>query len=76
MIDVMAKRRNLPGPVTYFVVARDEDTGELLDYQNFTSYREAQRFLIGYAERADPPGRITKTTIESVPTGQWPENKP
>ena len=67
------RRQKRPGPVTYFVVDREESTHALVYSRGFLTMKDAELFKMEYAERPDPPGRVSEVTIEVLPTGTMPE---
>jgi hypothetical protein len=70
----MPSRRNKPaGIVTYFVVTRDEETGERQHYEGFTDLKDAESAKRQQAERPDQPGQVSVVTIETLPTTTFPE---
>ncbi len=69
----MARRRNLAGITLYWVVARDESTTELVGSHSFVRMKEAELYMVDYAERRDPPGRVCEVKIEVLPTGELPK---
>jgi hypothetical protein len=62
--------RKLPGIMTYWVVARDESTGELISSKSYTSLKEARVGKVEMEDMADPPGIVTVVTIETMRTGE------
>lgn len=68
------RRSKVPGIVSYWVVARNERTKEIVGQpKSFTNIKDANRFKIDYEERRDPPGVITTTQVEMLPTGEYPK---
>ena len=62
--------RKLAGPVLYWVVARNEDTTELLDQHSCKTQKEAEEYKVGYEEQAAPPECTVK--IEPIPVHMFP----
>jgi hypothetical protein len=71
----MTRRRSkVPNTVLYWVVARNEDTKEIVgNPRSFPNMRDAERFKIDFEERRDPPGIITKTSVEVLLIGEFPK---
>ena len=64
----------VPNTVLYWVVARNEETKEIVgNPRSFPNMREAELFKIDFEERQDPPGIITKTSVEAWLIGEYPK---
>ena len=66
------QRRKLRGVATYFVVTRDEETGERLNYKGFTDREKAESYQRQEAEKPDMPGHACVVEIEVLLTGAFP----
>ena len=64
------KGRKLAGLVLYWVVARNEDTTELVDQHSFRTEKEAKDYMIGYEEQLAP--RECTVKIEPIPVHMFP----
>jgi hypothetical protein len=67
------QRQRRPGPVTDFVVDREESTHAFVYSRGFLTKKDAELFKMEYAERPDPAGRVSEVAIEVLPTGTSPE---
>ena len=67
------KKQKTAGIVMYWVVARDENTTELVNSKSFIDMKEAETYKVGFAEMRDPPGHVCEVTIEVLPTFELPK---
>jgi hypothetical protein len=63
-----------PGRLKSWVVARNEDNGELFSKKPFNTLKEAESYKRIYSEQLDPRGKILEVSIEVLPTHTFPDD--